>query len=759
MASDDLHLAVDGVGAIRLPVSARQARQLIGVAKPAPFGRGRETLIDTGVRDTFEIARSRIRIDGRAWRRTLRPALEHIRDDLGLTGGVRLSARLQKMLVYEAGQFFRPHQDSERADDMVGSLVVILPSHYDGGALVVEHRGQKKTYRRASGDAELSLIAFYSDCRHEVRPVRSGYRIALSYDLRLKDARHRAPRLQEDAVARLAESIEAYFSTPIRPRYGNRPPQPPDRLVCLLDHEYSRRSLAWSGLKSSDRLRVETLCDVANRLDCDRYLALADVHETWSCEDEDLDWPERHHGWYVDDEMENDESDDEVDASVESDSYRLTDLIESGIELRHWVGEDGASAPTTPGFAGPSETCQTRPTCEFEPFRSEHEGWMGNYGNTVDRWYHRAALVLWPRERTFVIRAKLSPLWAAQQLQGLAAAGKLPELRDRARSLLPFWTAHASGEEQTGFAVSVFEVAAAVDDPGLAAALVEPLDPARIDREAARAFADLVTRHGGDWGTEVLNAWTDTRKHAWLEPSLGPLAEIAAALHAEGGREGNDLARWILDREVRRMRERLSPGVVAWHWPRPRVSDDLLADLGALFEAAARLEYTASVDALVGALTDAKTGLPPLALVDLLRHLRAGSDRKATARLGVGALYDQVLAAVAREDERPRRDADDWSIEGESLCSCRDCKELEEFLRAPDRCSLDWKLAKPRRRHVHEALDRKCLPVRHETLRQGSPFTLQLRKSAGLFAIDAAYREEVAELRHWLEKEARSFGR
>ena len=40
VASNDLHLAVDGVGAIRLPVSARQARQLIGVTKPYPSGAG-----------------------------------------------------------------------------------------------------------------------------------------------------------------------------------------------------------------------------------------------------------------------------------------------------------------------------------------------------------------------------------------------------------------------------------------------------------------------------------------------------------------------------------------------------------------------------------------------------------------------------------------------------------------------------------------------------------------------------------------------
>jgi len=44
----------------------------------------------------------------------------------------------------------------------------------------------------------------------------------------------------------------------------------------------------------------------------------------------------------------------------------------------------------------------------MNPFDSEYTGFMGNWGNTLDRWYHRAAIVIWPRERTFVIRARAS---------------------------------------------------------------------------------------------------------------------------------------------------------------------------------------------------------------------------------------------------------------------------------------------------------------------------------------------------------------
>jgi hypothetical protein len=33
-----------------------------------------------------------------------------------------------------------------------------------------------------------------------------------------------------------------------------------------------------------------------------------------------------------------------------------------------------------------------RVSVDLEPFESEHEGYTGNAGNTVEHWYHRAAV-------------------------------------------------------------------------------------------------------------------------------------------------------------------------------------------------------------------------------------------------------------------------------------------------------------------------------------------------------------------------------
>jgi len=117
-----LQLEVRGVGPIKLPVSQAQARQLCLLGRPARYGRGEQTLLDRGIRDTWEIPKSRVKIDRRRWDQTLLPVLDRLGHDLGLPSGGMLRAELHSMLVYARGQFFVEHQDSEKDDAMVDRL-------------------------------------------------------------------------------------------------------------------------------------------------------------------------------------------------------------------------------------------------------------------------------------------------------------------------------------------------------------------------------------------------------------------------------------------------------------------------------------------------------------------------------------------------------------------------------------------------------------------------------------------------------------
>lgn len=73
---DDLEIEVKGVGRLQIPISATQANALRRIARPAHYGLREQTLVDPAVRDTWEIPRSRVKIDKRRWNRTLLPIVD-----------------------------------------------------------------------------------------------------------------------------------------------------------------------------------------------------------------------------------------------------------------------------------------------------------------------------------------------------------------------------------------------------------------------------------------------------------------------------------------------------------------------------------------------------------------------------------------------------------------------------------------------------------------------------------------------------------
>ncbi|WP_311137315.1 hypothetical protein [Streptomyces sp. I6] len=119
--------------------------------------------------------------------------------------------------------------------------------------------------------------------------------------------------------------------------------------------------------------------------------------------------------------------------------YELNDLIDDEIALGWWTLPDGTGGEEISLPVAYAEVCATTENKDLTPYHSEYEGYMGNYGNTLDRWYRRAAVVLWPRQRSFAARAEAGSEGALRELQGHLDAGALDQARTLARSLAPFW--------------------------------------------------------------------------------------------------------------------------------------------------------------------------------------------------------------------------------------------------------------------------------------------------------------------------------
>src|SRR5262249_7554771 len=148
----------------------------------------------------------------------------------------------------------------------------------------------------------------------------------------------------------------------------------------------------------------------------------------------------------------------------------LQELIESTTSLDCWLDESEEAAPTSLTVSD-DEVCATTPTADLSPRESSYEGYMGNYGNTLDRWYRRSAIVLWPRRWALGVRAEASPGGALDRRADLVQAGDLAGARDSAATLASFWRIAANGKQLLGKALTV---ARDLDEPSIAAMLLAP---------------------------------------------------------------------------------------------------------------------------------------------------------------------------------------------------------------------------------------------------------------------------------------------
>jgi hypothetical protein len=226
--------------------------------------------------------------------KALESALQVVARDLGTEAEYKIEASLYKLLLYEEGCFFARHRDNERLDGMFATLVLELPSEYEGAKLSVWSPltpNEKMTYTfnggtnfakkrrtRSSKKPGLHFAAFYADCYHEVSELASGNRCALIYHLTATPVQHpllrhlRAPissppqPADESVALRLSKMVETfgkeddsdYPSTWENNEYGYGQrlawPGAPKKLVVVLSHHYTPASLtSIKALKGSDR--------------------------------------------------------------------------------------------------------------------------------------------------------------------------------------------------------------------------------------------------------------------------------------------------------------------------------------------------------------------------------------------------------------------------------------------------------------------------------------------------------------------------
>ena len=89
-------LQVDEMGTVAFPVQEAQVRSLIGVAQRAPYGKGPDTVLDTSVRDCWQIDSSAFELGGQGWAQSFKVIMQQVSDGprvpLRAAGGAAVQA-------------------------------------------------------------------------------------------------------------------------------------------------------------------------------------------------------------------------------------------------------------------------------------------------------------------------------------------------------------------------------------------------------------------------------------------------------------------------------------------------------------------------------------------------------------------------------------------------------------------------------------------------------------------------------------------
>ncbi len=356
-------LLIQNLGEISFPVNELQARALIQEAHKAPFGKGSQTIVDDEVRSAWEIDSDKLRFKGNEWDVFLQSVLISIKPELGIED-FEIETHLYKMLIYEKGDFFLTHRDSEKEKGMFGTLIIGLPSSHRGGELLVRFDGEEKSvhFEDVANDYRIPYVAFYADCEHEVKPLTAGYRVCLVYNLVQKKSDR---EIQFEAVSGHALRL----SDIMKKGTGSGQFSPG---IVLLGHQYTPENFAPNHLKLNDRPRAEALMRAADSAGYYAKMCLVTSFLSGSPNYDGYDW------------------DDEIDEDAE-----MGEVYDDSLYIEHWLEE---GYPPLRGIQfSESDLLTTFQINEGEAIVKESTGYMGNYGPDLTHWYHYGAVIFWPK--------------------------------------------------------------------------------------------------------------------------------------------------------------------------------------------------------------------------------------------------------------------------------------------------------------------------------------------------------------------------
>lgn len=715
-------LQIEGIGEIGFPLNAIQAAEIRLVSHQAPYGKGSQTITDTTVRSTREIDADQLSFKNAGWKTTVDDILAEVKIGLGMPD-VAISASLYKLLIYEPGDFFLPHKDSEKEPGMFGTLSIGLPSAHAGGELAIRFDGREKIvdFSAAASNYQMPFVAFFADCEHEIRPVRAGFRVCLVYNLLQPTGAQKveSPQFsrQTNDLADLLRSMEnSVGSTP---------------KVVLLGHQYTPANFSRAALKGHDKPRAAALLAAAEMAGFHARLGLLTHHIEGELEG----------GGY--DDYYSSRRGRRGDSAPEPAVSTMGEIYEETISIDYWAADTGPGLGEINLEAG--DLITEISLGEGDPIEQEEEGYTGNAGMTLDYWYHFGAVILWPKSshQRFLGAASLSIRLDWLDFYGKNWETAAPESQRQARELL--FDSNATRAEEIKNSPSDFTPAAVVlskmDDEKFLLNECGDWLPVVFHRIKPAGWAELLKKYQSEnaasFFKKVFQKAAARREIEVVNHQLDILATLTAmpekSLASFVSEQIGKLPGWLEKVELENLNDDSSREKAARKTTITAIVEKLLplsqrraADAGWTKKALAAMTRSLPRNYVNGVLTAVllakQSENSPLA-----RELQAICIRELAARVAVKPVP-----------------LPNWTREMPKSASYHKAiwVMLADFLASPTQRVFDYRQSQSLRSDMESAIKNVVIDLKMETIKQGSPHTLRLTKT------EAAFERSLAE---WAE--------
>jgi hypothetical protein len=432
------------------------------------------------------------------------------------------------------------------------------------------------------------------------------------------------------------------------------------------------------------------------------------------------------------------------------DRIQVGEEIDDELSGQEWATLDGKKQQWGSVGFKPSSIISSIPLDKWKPTSEEYEGYTGNAGNSLDRWYHRSAIVVWHPENHYkIITRGHAAACIPDFLSKVKKLAKTPKAKLEAaradclryaHALIANWpwrwsqTYHGNADSSLHdeFATAI----PSLHDRDLVAAFLSALS----GRDEVTPINSLVVSACHEFGWDaferelklLLNPKLDEygRQRELALRDLEWLAEVCCDPSKDPERRilTGELCKLAVGRFCNRESRR--------HWhsdpDKPNKSETMLLPLLRALAASGRDEDFARVIQFVH--ESPKEFTLDFGQVPALKSLIPWSRKHLGSvypplQVWLKAVRAPLEKATAKEPTPPK----DWTRPATSDCQCNFCTQLTTFLADPKAETARIPAGEDRRTHLVQQIGRNGFDVKHQLDRTGRPFSLAFTKTTGSY--------------------------